>query len=170
MTSVVSRISGSTRRDRADALADVLEQGARALASFASGLSNAEWQTRGSQGRRKVGVVVHHVATMYPLEIQLAQTLAGGNPVTGVTWDDVHAMNAAHAKEYDAVTKEEALALLETQQRGGRGGDPCAERRGACPGPRRSRCTPMLRSRASSCWRTTPSGTAITTSQPSGEP
>ena len=31
---------------------------------------------------------------MYPLEIQLAQTLAAGKPVTGVTWDDVHAMNA----------------------------------------------------------------------------
>jgi hypothetical protein len=56
---------------------------------------------------------VHHVATMYPLEIELAQTLAGGDPVTGVTWDDVHAMNAAHAKEFDAVTKEETLELLE---------------------------------------------------------
>jgi hypothetical protein len=56
---------------------------------------------------------VHHVATMYPLEIQLAQVLAGGKPVTGVTWDDVHAMNAGHAKEHDAVTKEAALDLLQ---------------------------------------------------------
>ena len=29
-----------------------------------------------------------------------------------MTWDDVHAMNAAHAKEYDAVSKEAALELL----------------------------------------------------------
>jgi hypothetical protein len=32
--------------------------------------------------------------------------------VTGVTWADVHAMNAGHAVDYDAITKEEALELL----------------------------------------------------------
>jgi hypothetical protein len=49
---------------------------------------------------------------MYPLEIQLAQVLAGGNPVAGVTWDAVHEINANHAREFDAVTKAEALDLL----------------------------------------------------------
>jgi hypothetical protein len=97
---------------RTNALADRLEQGARALATFASALTDAEWHTRLPKDGRKVGVVVHHVATMYPLEIQLAQTLAGGQPVAGVTWDDVHAINAAHAKEHDGVTKEAALDLL----------------------------------------------------------
>jgi len=97
---------------RTDALADRLEQGARALATFASGLTDAEWQARIPHDGRKVGVVVHHVATMYPLEIQLAHTLAGGQPVAGVTWDAVHEMNAGHAKEHDAVTKEAALDLL----------------------------------------------------------
>ncbi len=98
---------------RTDALANRLEHGARALASFASALTDAEWQTRLPKDGRKVGVIVHHVATMYPLEIQLAQVLAGGKPVTGVTWDDVHALNAGHAKEHDAVTKEAALELLQ---------------------------------------------------------
>src|SRR6266576_3169682 len=97
---------------RADALAVRLEQGARALASFAGTLTDAECQTRIPQDGRKIGVVVHHVATMYPLEIQLAQTLAGGQPVTGVTWDAVHEINARHASEHDAVTKEAALDLL----------------------------------------------------------
>ena len=100
------------RARRANALADRLEQGARALADVASALTDAEWQTRIPEDGRKVGVVVHHVATMYPLEIQLAQALAGGKPVTGVTWDVVHEMNAEHAKENDAVTKEAALDLL----------------------------------------------------------
>ena len=59
-----------------------------------------------------MGVLVHHVATMYPIEMQLAQTLAEGNPVVGLTWDTVHEMNAAHAKEFDGVTKEAALDLL----------------------------------------------------------
>ena len=97
---------------RANALAVRLEQGARALAAFASTLTEAEWQTRIPRDGRKVGVVVHHVASMYPLEIHLAEVLAGGNPVVGVTWDIVSEGNAAHAKENDAVTKEEALALL----------------------------------------------------------
>jgi hypothetical protein len=97
---------------RTNGLADRLEQGASALASLASALTDTEWQTRVPKDGRKIGVTVHHVATMYPLEIQLAQVLAGGKPVAGVTWDNVHELNAAHAKEHDAVTKEAALDLL----------------------------------------------------------
>jgi hypothetical protein len=55
---------------------------------------------------------VHHVASMYPIEIELAQTLAAGQPVVGVTWDVVHGINATHAREHDGVTLEEALDLL----------------------------------------------------------
>ena len=97
---------------RTDALADRLEQGARALAVFAIALTDAEWQTRVPSDGRQVGVIVHHVASVYPLEIKLAQTLAEGQPVTGVTWDAVNKMNAVHAKEHDGVTKEATLALL----------------------------------------------------------
>ena len=97
---------------RSEALALRLEEGARALAAFAETLTPAEWQSRTPKDGRKVGVIVHHVANMYPLEIELAQKLAQGEPIAGVTWDDVAAVNAAHAKEYDGVTKEAALALL----------------------------------------------------------
>jgi len=98
---------------RSDALADRLERGARALADFASALTDAEWQTRIPKDGRRIGVVVHHVASVYPLEIQLAQTVAGGQPVTGVTPKDVDDMNAAHAREHDGATKEAALELLQ---------------------------------------------------------
>ena len=97
---------------KANALADRLEQGARALAALASALTEAQWQTRIPKDGRKVGVVVHHVGNMYPLEIGLAKILAEGKPVTGVTMDKVHEINAAHAKERDGVTKEEALEFL----------------------------------------------------------
>src|ERR671934_836003 len=96
---------------RTEALAERLEQGAHALAALASSLTDSQWQSRVKDGR-KIGVVVHHVASMYPLEIQLAQALAAGKPVEGVTWDDVHTLNAGHAKEHDAVTKEATLDLL----------------------------------------------------------
>jgi hypothetical protein len=49
---------------------------------------------------------------VYPIEIEIAQPIAGGNPLTGVTMDDVHAMNAKHAAEYAGVTKTAALELL----------------------------------------------------------
>ncbi len=98
---------------RTEALAARLEEGARALAAFARGLTNAEWHTPVPGDGRKVGVVVHHVASMYPIEVQLAQQLAAGQPVAGVTWDDVDAINADHAAKYDAVTRAEALELLE---------------------------------------------------------
>ena len=97
---------------RAEALAVRLEDGARALAAFASALTDAEWHARVPHDGRKIGVVVHHVANMYPLEIQLAQGLGAGKPVAGVTWDDVHQLNAGHAVEFDAVTKEAAIDLL----------------------------------------------------------
>lgn len=97
---------------RANALADRLEQGANALALLASTLTEAEWQTPVPKDGRKVGVIVHHVATMYPLEINLAQTLGSGKPIVEVTSDAVNEINARHAKEYDAVTKKEALDLL----------------------------------------------------------
>ena len=97
---------------RAQALAERLEQGANALASFANMLTEAEWHTRLPGDGRKVGVVVHHVASVYPIEIQLAQTLAGGLPITGVTGDVIDAMNARHATEFNAVTKSMAIDLL----------------------------------------------------------
>jgi len=96
---------------RSNLLAERLEKGAKELETLAAGLTDAQWQKRVKDGR-KVGVLVHHVANMYPLEIQLAQGLSMGKPIAGVTWDDVHGMNAAHAKEFDGVTKADAIALL----------------------------------------------------------
>ena len=97
---------------RSSALADRLEQGALALAYLAGSLTDSEWQSRIPHDGRKIGVVVHHVATMYPLEIQLAQKLAAGQAVAGVTWDMVHEINARHAESHDDVTRQEALDLL----------------------------------------------------------
>ena len=99
---------------RANALADRLEAGAGALIAFAQGLTDAQWKTRTPHDGRTVGVIVHHVASVYPIEIQLAQTMASGQAVTGVTWDDIHAMNARHAAEFADVTREAAVDLVRT--------------------------------------------------------
>jgi len=97
---------------RAHALARRLEAGARAMARFADALTPAEWATPVPGDGRSIGVIVHHVANMYPLEIQLAQQLAKGEPIAGVSWADVHVINAEHARTYATVSKAEALRLL----------------------------------------------------------
>ena len=98
---------------RANVLAERLEQGARALAELARTLTQEEWNSRIPKDGRKVGVVVHHVASMYPIEIELAQLLAAGKPIVGVTWDVVADINAKHAREFDGVTVEAAIDLLQ---------------------------------------------------------
>jgi hypothetical protein len=97
---------------RSEAIAARLEAGANALAAFAESLSEAEWETRVPGDGRKVGVLVHHVASVYPIEIHLAKLLASGQPVSGVAWADVHTMNRDHAAKHESVSKEEALELL----------------------------------------------------------
>jgi hypothetical protein len=116
MATVMSDPSASkTQRSsaRANTLAERLEQGAAALAAFAATVNDIEWQKPLGNDRRSVGIVVHHVASVYPIEIQLAQTLGAGTPVTGVTWDVINAMNAGHARDNSDVTKEAALDLLQ---------------------------------------------------------
>jgi hypothetical protein len=97
---------------RAEALAQRMEQGIDALVAFATTLTDTQWQTAVPKDGRKVGVVIHHVASVLPLEVQLAQQMAKGQPIAGVSWDDVHAMNAGHAKDNANVTKQEAIDLL----------------------------------------------------------
>jgi hypothetical protein len=98
---------------QANALAERLEQGARALAALAASLTDAQWQIRIPHDGRKVVIVVHHVASMYPIEIQVAQAIAEGKPVTGLTWGVVDTINAKHASENESVTRQAALELLQ---------------------------------------------------------
>jgi hypothetical protein len=97
---------------RCGRLAERLERGASELADFARSLTEAEWRRTTPGDGRPVGVIVHHVATVYPLEVHLAQLMAAGTPIVNVTWTTVREMNAAHAVEYAHATKESTLALL----------------------------------------------------------
>lgn len=105
--------AGASERARAQRLAARLEEGVKGLADFAESLSDEEWRTPVSESdRRSVGIIVHHVASMYPLEIEAARAIASGQAVTDVTWEAVAGLNAKHAEEQAAVSKEAALELL----------------------------------------------------------
>jgi hypothetical protein len=102
---------------RSEALAQRIEEGAEGLAAFVENLSEAEWSIPVSPtDNRGVGVVIHHVATVYPIEIDLARAIAGGTAVD-VTWDVVAELNAQHAADQAAATKTAALELLKQNSR-----------------------------------------------------
>src|SRR6478672_2836083 len=111
-TTAVYKMKGSVGR-RSALLADRIEEGAAGLAAFAEGLSESEWRTPVSASdRRPVGVIVHHVASVYPIEIDLARAIASGKAVTDVTWEVVAQINAKHAEEQSKITRAPALELL----------------------------------------------------------
>ena len=88
------------------------------MAAFAEGLSDAEWRAPVSDtDHRSIGVIVYHVAAVYPIEIDLARAIASGNNVTDVTWEVVGQLNAKHADEQAAITKQAALELLRQNSR-----------------------------------------------------
>jgi ubiquinone/menaquinone biosynthesis C-methylase UbiE len=110
-----SRSSLQVVNQRAALLADRIEEGAQRMIAFAERMSDAEWKTpitEGGKPGRTAGMIVHHVASVYPIEVELAQAIAGGNAVTQVTWDAVAQLNAKHAADSASVSKAEALDLL----------------------------------------------------------
>lgn len=111
-TTATHKMKSSAGR-RAELLADRIEEGGAGLAAFAERLSEEEWRTPvSSTDHRTVGVIVHHVASVYPIEIDLARAIARGNAVTDVTWEVVAQLNVKHANEQDGVTKAATLELL----------------------------------------------------------
>jgi len=97
---------------RAQLLAERIELGAEKLASFIESLTETEWETTIPGEERKAGVLVHHVASSYPAEIDLAYTIASGKPITDLTNDDIDSINADHARDYAEVSRVDVLNLL----------------------------------------------------------
>lgn len=105
---------------RAQLLADRIEEGAARLAEFARRLNDMEWNTpmiEGGKPGRTIGTVVHHVASIYPIEIAAARAIAAGNAVTQITWEVVNDLNARHAADTTNATRAETLDLLHTNSR-----------------------------------------------------
>jgi len=103
---------------RAKLLASRIEEGAAGLLAFADSLSEAEWRKPiSATDRRSVGVIVHHVATMYPIEVDLARAVAAGKATPDVTWEAVAQINAKHTQDNAQVSKAAALELLRQNSR-----------------------------------------------------
>lgn len=109
---VIAIRAGSVSR-RAEALAERILEGAASLETFAEALSDEEWLLPVSAtDRRPVGVIVHHVASVYPAEVSCAQAIGAGKALSEVDWEFIVGMNANHALENTAPTRAETLRLL----------------------------------------------------------
>jgi hypothetical protein len=98
-------------------LAARVEQGAALLTAYAQDLSDTQWTTVVPPDGRTVGVIIHHVASMYPIEMSVVQKAVEGLAIADVTWEVVAQINATHAREHAAVSKPEALELLAKNSR-----------------------------------------------------
>lgn len=97
---------------RAALLADRIQQGADTLAAFAEGLSDAQWQAAVPPDGRQAGLIIHHVASVYPIEVDLARQMASGKNITGLTWGAIADLNAKHAHDHAAAGKQETIDLV----------------------------------------------------------
>jgi hypothetical protein len=102
---------------RAGRLADRILEGATALAAFADTISAEDWRKPvTATDRRTIGVIVDHVANMYPIEVDAARVVASGKAFE-VGWDAVAGVNAKHAEERGSVTKDAAIDRLRKNSR-----------------------------------------------------
>ena len=97
---------------RGELLAQRIEQGCEGLAVYAGSLSASQWETVVPPDGRKAGVIIHHVASVYPIEVHLAKEIASGKAIEGITWAAIADMNAMHAQEHAGAGKEETIGLL----------------------------------------------------------
>jgi len=93
-------------------LAERIEQGAEEFIAAVESLSDEQWQTPCGSEQRSVGVLVHHVGTMYPIEADVVRMLAENGEAPGVDWPAVHGINADHATTNAAADKSVAIALV----------------------------------------------------------
>ena len=103
--------------NRVNALANRVIQGGEALATFLETISDDEFVTIIPNEKRALGILAHHVAVSYPVEVDLASQLASGKPITGVTWDVIDGINADHARDTNQVNRQEVIELIRANAR-----------------------------------------------------
>jgi hypothetical protein len=96
---------------RAEELARKFEAKAQEATGVLERLSDADWKKVTAAEKWSVGVTAHHIAASHETIAGLVKTLADGKPGPNIPLDAIHGMNAKHAQEHAACTKEDTLAL-----------------------------------------------------------
>ena len=96
---------------KSEALAKQFEAKAQEATSVFEKLSDADWKKVTAAEKWSVGVTAHHVAQGHAGIAGLIKSVASGQHKASMTMDDLHGMNAQHAKEFANVGKAETVAL-----------------------------------------------------------
>jgi DinB superfamily len=96
---------------KAEALAKQFEAKVQEATSVLEKLSDADWKKVTAAEKWSIGVTAHHVATSHAGIAGLVKSVASGQHKATMTMDDLHAMNAQHAKDFANVGKAETIAL-----------------------------------------------------------
>jgi hypothetical protein len=96
---------------KAEALAKQFETKVQEATGVFEKLSDADWKKTTGGEKWTVGVTAHHIAGSHEGIAGIIKTVASGQAMPPFTMDTLHEMNAKHAKEHAATTKDETIAL-----------------------------------------------------------
>lgn len=100
---------------RAEKLAATLEEVNDEIVAIIVGCTDEQLRQSSVGEGWEVAVVGHHVAVVHTAFAPLAERFAeGGTHSPAVSWDEIHRMNAEHAREYAGVDRQVVLDKLRT--------------------------------------------------------
>ncbi|MEZ4523166.1 MAG: DinB family protein [Thermomicrobiales bacterium] len=82
------------------------------FAELIRGLDDEQWHALCEAENWSVGTTAHHVGQSFNSTWGITEAIMAGS-VPPVSWDDINAMNAAHAAEFPNPDRAETLALIE---------------------------------------------------------
>jgi len=98
--------------ERANALADAGQKAFDEFTATVEGLSDAQWRATCAGEGWTAAVTARHIAQAPPFTLDLAQTVANGQPLPPITFAMRDQMNAQHAQEHADCSKEEVLGII----------------------------------------------------------
>jgi len=95
-----------------EALAAELEAVNGQIATAIEGCTAEQWGMTVAGEERPVGVVFHHMASIYPFAVDWSGRLARGENLPEIAYDVVHQYNAQHAEKSAGASAAEVKTLL----------------------------------------------------------
>ncbi len=93
-------------------LSQELKTTSQAFIELLQGLDDEQWAATTREENWSVGTVAHHVAQSFGTTWGMVDLMLADS-VPAVSWDDINAMNAAHASEHPNPDKQETIDLAE---------------------------------------------------------
>jgi hypothetical protein len=99
---------------RAEALAAQIRDFNREMIACVKDCSDADWRSICKDEDWPVGVVARHVGDGHYQVVELARMIIGGDPLPDWSMDDIVRMGNDHARAHADCTRDEVVAILET--------------------------------------------------------